>query len=478
MKKIFSLFIALMSVFALTAQTLENGFYLAGTMNGWGAAEGYHFVGNPANPAEFMLETTLAVADEFKVINYLDGQITAWYPGGANYVVDDAHAGDVTIYFQPDYKADWAEFGGYFYVAVPEAPAMNLIYDWAGEIGTTILGASGVEVSTVKIHTNTDAVPAIKFGSSFVYAEGKWIAIKPAEGGFHAGDVLSVAAVFNNADDTKYAQIDLRAADGDTRIWLSDSASTINGRTQAGEPIVQTYTLEADQDSLFLGRYGNTGMFVTLLKVERAGGETPVEPETIPTTAPVPTAAEDDVMAIFCNHYPNNNANFGISGWAGAYQILDLNGINVGYWTGMTWECIIDPAHTDDPHDFSAYKNIHVDLWASMPASIKFTAEAVNGGNYKDGQVVEMQQGWNSMDFAVAEWPGNYDFKNLKCFVFENYSIEGQPFAFANLYFYGKEEQGVENTAVDAKVVKMIENGQLIIIKNGVRYNAQGAIVR
>ena len=146
----------------------------------------------------------------------------------------------------------------------------SVIYDWAGEIGTTVLGASGVEVTTVKIHTNTDAVSAIKFGSSYVYADGKWIAIKPAEGGFKAGDVLSVAAVFNNADDTKYAQIDLRAADGDTRIWLSDSASTINGRTSAAEPIVQTYTLASDQDSLLLGRYGNTGMFVTLLKVTRA----------------------------------------------------------------------------------------------------------------------------------------------------------------------------------------------------------------
>ncbi|MBR6116004.1 MAG: hypothetical protein IKP93_00840, partial [Paludibacteraceae bacterium] len=129
MKKICSLFIALMAVIGLSAQNLENGFYLAGTMNGWGAAEGYHFVGNPDNPAEFMLETTLTAGDEFKVINYLDGQITAWYPGeGGNYVVDAAHAGDVTIYFQPDYKADWADFGGYFYVAVPETPVAD---EWA-----------------------------------------------------------------------------------------------------------------------------------------------------------------------------------------------------------------------------------------------------------------------------------------------------------------------------------------------------------
>ena len=160
----------------------------------------------------------------------------------------------------------------------PQPVEMTAIYDWAGEIGTTILGASGVEVTTVKIHTNTDAVPAIKFGSSYVYADGKWLAIKPAEGGFKAGDVVSVAVVFNNSDDTKYVQVDLRAANGDTRIWLSEAAAGINGRTSATDPIVQKYTLEADQDSLFLGRYGNTAMFVTLLKVERAGGDTPEPP--------------------------------------------------------------------------------------------------------------------------------------------------------------------------------------------------------
>lgn len=37
---------------------------------------------------------------------------------------------------------------------------------------------------------------------------------------------------------------------------------------------------------------------------------------------------------------------------------------------------------------------------------------------------------------------------------------------------------GITNTEVSEKVVKMIENGQLIIIKNGVRYNAQGAVVK
>ena len=36
-------------------------------------------------------------------------------------------------------------------------------------------------------------------------------------------------------------------------------------------------------------------------------------------------------------------------------------------------------------------------------------------------------------------------------------------------------EQAVENVEADVKTVKIFENGQLVIIKNGVRYNALGA---
>lgn len=170
---------------------------------------------------------------------------------------------------------------------------------------------------------------------------------------------------------------------------------------------------------------------------------TPVEPETIPTVAPaVPAHAEADVMGVYCSHYTVNNAHFGISGWAGAYQTLDLSGTAVGYWDNMTWECIIDPANTDAAHDFSAYENIHIDMWAPQAAKIKFTAEAFPGGGYKDGIVVDLAQGWNNLDFALSEFPGNYDFSTLKCFVFEQYqtpageSFEHNPFAFANLYFW------------------------------------------
>ena len=112
--------------------TLENGFYLIGKINGvegWTAADlsaDRKFTANPENPAEFVVSATLAVGDEIKVVNVVNDAITAWYPAeGGNYVIDAAHAGEKTIYFQPDYKADWVDFGGYFYIAANEEPAVD-----------------------------------------------------------------------------------------------------------------------------------------------------------------------------------------------------------------------------------------------------------------------------------------------------------------------------------------------------------------
>lgn len=103
--------------------TLENGFYLVGTMNEWTPAAEYHFTGNPENNAEFMLTATLAEGDELKVVNVLNDAITAWFPAeGGNYVVDANHAGEKTIYFRPDNQGgeDW--FGACIYIAPNAEP--------------------------------------------------------------------------------------------------------------------------------------------------------------------------------------------------------------------------------------------------------------------------------------------------------------------------------------------------------------------
>ena len=38
--------------------------------------------------------------------------------------------------------------------------------------------------------------------------------------------------------------------------------------------------------------------------------------------------------------------------------------------------------------------------------------------------------------------------------------------------------EGIEDVAAEGKAVKVLRDGQLIIIKNGVKFNAQGAIIK
>lgn len=96
-------------------------YYLVGSMTEWGVDEAYVFTANEAASGEFMLETNLENGDQIKVVGISEGKET-YYPGGigSSYTVDAAHAGWVTVYFRPEGNADWADFGGYFYINVKQ----------------------------------------------------------------------------------------------------------------------------------------------------------------------------------------------------------------------------------------------------------------------------------------------------------------------------------------------------------------------
>ncbi len=340
----------------------------------------------------------------------------------------------------------------YFFGA--DAPVVpedgKAVYQWssaeAEQVGATVLGAAGVEISTVKIHENNDEVPAIKFGNSYKYEDGKYIAIKPAEGGFKAGDELQIAICFNNADDTKEAQADVYAADGVTELFLSEKA--INGRTSAADPAVEKYVLEADQDSLLIGRKGNTGLFVISLKVVRSGEEPvvgPAKPETAPA---VPAHAAEDVLAINCATY-ENNLNWYPQWWGGsnvAWQNLEFDKTIVYYTPQIAFDGITNAANA--PVDASAYKKFHFDVWVPQASHITITFEGAAG--YKQGVDFRLNEGWNTVDADPAWWSDRtpYDWKDVKFVIFSDYKLADsenldectpagdKPFAFANFYFW------------------------------------------
>ena len=135
--------------------------------------------------------------------------------------------------------------------------------------GITVNGTTTIDA--VKIKTNTTSVPGIKFANSYSnegVSNGNNIELS-VEGGFKIGDVITIAGAFNNADETKKSAVDLFTLDDTTPTVLFTTQQFINGRTSDADPVVETYTLTADAEKLYLGRNGNTGTFVTFLRVER-----------------------------------------------------------------------------------------------------------------------------------------------------------------------------------------------------------------
>ena len=177
----------------------------------------------------------------------------------------------------------------------PAGPTTLINYPTSQD-GITIGGTC--EISTVKIHNNTDAVAGIKFANGYTTSgtvnDNK--AKLTVEGGFKAGDVITIAGAFNNSDDTKTSAIDIFTMDGEGNpTVLFTTKQFINGRNVADDPVAEEFTLTADADELYLGRNGNTGTFVTLLTVTRAasGGDEPQPAEGEIVIAP----ASGDIYA-------------------------------------------------------------------------------------------------------------------------------------------------------------------------------------
>lgn len=110
-------------------QVAAINYYLVGNFNNWSPADAYRLIANPYAEGEYKVNATLNVGDELKVVS-VQGTVQQWYPDlAANYTVDAAHAGDMTLYFRPEGNSDWMSFhtGGYFYIAAkPQAQLIDV----------------------------------------------------------------------------------------------------------------------------------------------------------------------------------------------------------------------------------------------------------------------------------------------------------------------------------------------------------------
>lgn len=168
-------------------------YYLVGTMNEWTPATGYKFAANGANAGEYMLKTTFAANDQFKVRKVVDGEADAWYPDGMdnNYTITEA--GKYNVYFRPDGQGGEGWHEGCIYAARIMPKTCAEVYSMAKD-DEVLLNDVTVTFANGKNVWVKDAT-----GSMLVYL--------PANGSFVAGDVLSgvegVVDIYNGIYEVK-----------------------------------------------------------------------------------------------------------------------------------------------------------------------------------------------------------------------------------------------------------------------------------
>lgn len=156
--------------------------------------------------------------------------------------------------------------------------AQTTLVDYpTSQAGITLHNAAGnITYATVKIHTNTQSINCIKVAKSFSTDKkvtDDYVELT-AEGGFKAGDVVSITGVYNNASEKNAAIAIFSGKVGEEASILFKTDNFINARLVNDDPTAQTYTLTQDAATLQLGRNGNTGACITKLTVVRGGTPT------------------------------------------------------------------------------------------------------------------------------------------------------------------------------------------------------------
>ena len=146
-------------------------------------------------------------------------------------------------------------------------------------------------------------------------------------------------------------------------------------------------------------------------------------------------------------------------------------------WTGFFW--------ADSWTTLELYNNGYAGVDFSNATALRIYSEANRSDfviNIKEnweegGQIADqsaMTAGDGYMELALTPELRNR-LANAGHWMIQFNKEAGEAFNVTDIVLVGDFPSDISNTAAESKAVKFIENGQLVIIKNGVKYNALGA---
>lgn len=129
--------------------------------------------------------------------------------------------------------------------------------------------------------------------------------------------------------------------------------------------------------------------------------------------------------------------------------------------------------------DVTGMQYLHVDIWPSVSGFITMgpTDSSIVGNHVVAVKLPVTQEKWNSFDIRISTDLATLVLDKVFQNQFTGYADQTE-FSVDNVYFWKNDNTGLaEVEAVAAKVQKCIIDGQLVIIRDGVRYNALGQIL-
>ena len=160
-------------------------------------------------------------------------------------------------------------------------------------------------------------------------------------------------------------------------------------------------------------------------------------------------------------------------------ELLESKTLKEGYtvWTGFFW--------ADDWTTLELYRDGYCNVDFSNATALRIYSEANRSDfviNIKEnwdegGQIADqsaMIAGNGYMELELTPDLRNR-LANAGHWMIQFNKEAGEAFNVTDIVLVGDFPSAISNTAAESKAVKFIENGQLVILKNGVKYNALGA---
>ena len=160
-------------------------------------------------------------------------------------------------------------------------------------------------------------------------------------------------------------------------------------------------------------------------------------------------------------------------------ELLESKTLKEGFtvWTGFFW--------ADEWTTLELYRNGYAGVDWSDYSALRIYSEAGRSDFFikikenwdPEGQIADqnaMTAGEGYMELPLTDDLRNR-LANAGHWMIQFNKETGAPFNVTDIVLVGNFPTALSNIAVESKAVKFFENGQLVIIKNGVKYNALGA---